>query len=192
MHNPNTMQAITPSLIRITLQHLLGKHALTTPSMEFLYRIWITEIEKKKKKTAPRSHGGILTSKDPNTKETVYAVIFGRRAQMWSFPKGRANFWETSEQTAIREIREETGINMQGKKPIGTTRCGRNPMFLYELPEPIEMHPEDTEEVAEAQWMTLMELQTLKKNRGLKEFVERMLSNKSPHPSEQQHDSREI
>lgn len=170
----NMPYQITPTLFKTACTYLLGKQPITIPIITLLYKQWnYTEKQQrtKRRKAKARSHGGVLRAS--NGQETVYAVIFGRRANVWSLPKGRANFWETSIQTAYREIREETGIDLRHQEPTKEVLCGRNPMFVFDLPAPIEMHPEDTDEVVEARWMTLEELKQVKMNRGLKDFVER-------------------
>src|SRR6185436_9217066 len=40
----------------------------------------------------------------------------------WSFPKGKADPGETIEQTALREVREETGINCRIIRALPSTR----------------------------------------------------------------------
>lgn len=58
------------------------------------------------------SCGGVpvyfTSEKDP---EPLYLLLLHNGPyKYWAFPKGRQNFGETYEETAIREIREETGI----------------------------------------------------------------------------------
>lgn len=45
-----------------------------------------------------------------NGEETEFLVLFQRRSQTWSFPKGHMEAGETEVQTALRELREETGL----------------------------------------------------------------------------------
>ncbi|HZP96942.1 MAG TPA: NUDIX hydrolase [Candidatus Limnocylindria bacterium] len=39
----------------------------------------------------------------------------------WVFPKGTPDPGETIEQTALREVREETGLDVEIVRPVGTT-----------------------------------------------------------------------
>jgi 8-oxo-dGTP pyrophosphatase MutT (NUDIX family) len=40
----------------------------------------------------------------------------------WSFPKGKADPGETTEQTALREVKEETGLDCRLIRELGATR----------------------------------------------------------------------
>ena len=37
-------------------------------------------------------------------------LVFGKKSRKWGFPKGHMELGETEEETALRELREETGI----------------------------------------------------------------------------------
>ena len=45
--------------------------------------------------------------------EVRYLLIKNRRSAHWGFPKGHVEKGETNEQTAIREVLEETGIHIK-------------------------------------------------------------------------------
>lgn len=52
--------------------------------------------------------------------ETAEVVLTGRASdQSWVFPKGTPDRGETIEQTALREVREETGLEVEILRPIG-------------------------------------------------------------------------
>lgn len=55
-----------------------------------------------------KSCGAILYRK--TDKKTEYLLLFQKRSQTWSFPKGHMEIGETEEQTARREVLEETGL----------------------------------------------------------------------------------
>ena len=42
----------------------------------------------------------------------LYLLVLGRQSNKWGFPKGHMEQNETEEQTALREVREETGIEL--------------------------------------------------------------------------------
>lgn len=53
--------------------------------------------------------------------EGLEVVVAGREAdRTWVFPKGTPDGGETIEQTALREVREESGLDVSIVKPIGT------------------------------------------------------------------------
>src|SRR6202045_883065 len=60
------------------------------------------------------SAGGVVIDGIDGPKESQFAALIGRidrRGRMlWSLPKGHIELGETAEQTAIREVAEETGI----------------------------------------------------------------------------------
>src|ERR1700732_3416849 len=60
------------------------------------------------------SAGGLVIDGIDGPKESQFAALIGRidrRGRMlWSLPKGHIELGETAEQTAIREVAEETGI----------------------------------------------------------------------------------
>ena len=74
---------------------------------------------------------------------------------VWSFPKGRMEKGNTPEETALREVREETGYEAEiiGKVP-GTFAggTGSNEYFLMSpLGKPVPPDPAETEEI---RWVT--------------------------------------
>ena len=53
--------------------------------------------------------------------EGLEVVVAGREAdRTWVFPKGTPDGGETIEQTALREVREESGLDVSIVRPIGT------------------------------------------------------------------------
>ena len=63
------------------------------------------------------SAGGVVYRRVDGLIETV---VCGRREPLrWSLPKGTPDEGETLEQTALREVREETGLEAQIEAPIG-------------------------------------------------------------------------
>jgi len=61
------------------------------------------------------SSGGIVVRKSDNKIQ----VLLVRRNEDWQLPKGLAERSEKFEETALREVREETGINAKLMKKIG-------------------------------------------------------------------------
>ena len=62
--------------------------------------------------------GGVVMREHAGTREVVVA---GRHADdTWVFPKGTPDRGEEIEDTAVREVREETGLNVRIVQPLGT------------------------------------------------------------------------
>jgi 8-oxo-dGTP diphosphatase len=55
------------------------------------------------------SAGGVIYKK--NDSSIQIALISVRNGQFWCLPKGIVDKGETTEETAVREVREETGLN---------------------------------------------------------------------------------
>jgi len=63
------------------------------------------------------SAGGIVFRR---ADEGIEIVIVGRTAErLWALPKGTPNPGETLEQTALREVREETGLDVRILDTVG-------------------------------------------------------------------------
>lgn len=63
--------------------------------------------------------GGVVLRKRDDHLE---AAIAGRQSDdSWVFPKGTPDAGETIEQTALREVGEETGLEVEIKAPLGVT-----------------------------------------------------------------------
>jgi 8-oxo-dGTP pyrophosphatase MutT (NUDIX family) len=63
------------------------------------------------------SAGGVITRYQEDQLELV---LVGRaRPERWSIPKGTPLEGETLEQTAMREVREETGLSVRILEPLG-------------------------------------------------------------------------
>lgn len=63
--------------------------------------------------------GGVVMRRSPDGREVVLA---GRRSDgTWVFPKGTPDRGEGIEETAVREVREETGLDVRIVRPLGAT-----------------------------------------------------------------------
>ncbi|MGH8950900.1 MAG: NUDIX hydrolase [Acidimicrobiia bacterium] len=68
-----------------------------------------------------RAAGGVVFRKTPKGK---LRLLVAHRPQYddWSLPKGKADSGEEPEETAVREVLEETGYRCRIVAPVGTTR----------------------------------------------------------------------
>jgi 8-oxo-dGTP diphosphatase len=118
-----------------------------------------------------RAAGGIVQRTDLNGESRVL-LVHRPRYDDWSLPKGKADNEESDEETALREVEEETGLRCLLVEEIGETRYrdskGRAKVVRYWLmvPEPpapgaaeIEFAPND--EVDDIRWCTMAEAHQL-------------------------------
>ena len=106
------------------------------------------------------SAGGIIV----NNKKIV--VVFQKRTQTWSLPKGHIDETETPEETARREIYEETGIkDLTLIKKLGDYIRGskkkpgikKQIIFFHFTTNQIELKPIDDDN-PEAKWIPIDEV----------------------------------
>ena len=106
------------------------------------------------------------------TKEKVPKVLLIQRGSepfkgAWTFPGGFMEIDETTEQCAIRELEEETGLVVTDIHQIGTySKVDRDPRgrtitvaYLAIIDAPAEVRGQD--DAAKAQWFPLSELPSL-------------------------------
>ncbi len=68
-----------------------------------------------------RAAGGVIFRRSPKG-NLRYLIAHRPRYDDWSFPKGKADKGETPEETAIREVFEETRVMCRIVAPLGATR----------------------------------------------------------------------
>ncbi len=85
----------------------------------------------------------------------------------WAFPGGFMNMDETTEQCAVRELEEETGLRVSSQRQIGTySKVDRDPRgrtitvaYLALIDAPVSVKGQD--DAAQAQWFPLSALPPL-------------------------------
>ena len=86
-----------------------------------------------------RAAGGIVQRTDPDG-ESRLLLVHRPRYDDWSLPKGKADNGERDEETALREVEEETGLRCLLGEEIGETRYrdskGRSKVVRYWLMDP--------------------------------------------------------
>jgi len=70
----------------------------------------------------------------------------------------------------VRELREETGIQLKGVKPDDELRFKSGTYFVFYYKDKVDLNPEDTKEVMESMWVPLVRLKHLVGNKDLTSF----------------------
>jgi 8-oxo-dGTP diphosphatase len=105
----------------------------------------------------------------------------GPAAGQWSVPGGRVRFGEDLREAVVREVLEETGIEVVVERFLGWVEridtAGDSPyhfVILDFLAVPLEPEAEPVagDDAAEADWVALHDLTTLALVDGLAEFLE--------------------
>ena len=114
------------------------------------------------------SAGGlVLDSRGPNARGALIGRLDRRGRLLWSLPKGHVEAGETEPETAVREVREETGILGEVVGKLGTidfwfVADGRRVHktvhhFLLLAVNDLVLSDEDVE-VSEVEWVPVTEL----------------------------------
>jgi 8-oxo-dGTP diphosphatase len=98
------------------------------------------------------------------------AVVRGRKSGKWSFPKGHGVARESPLDASIRELKEETGIDMKGVKPDDEIRFSSGTYFVFIVADRLHLCPEDTNEIVECLWVSLSRIRYLTTNKDLTSF----------------------
>jgi len=129
-----------------------------------------------------RSAGGVVVRTATEGPEVVLASRRTRRGSLaWGLPKGLVEEGETPEQAAAREAREETGLEVEIRKPLGDITYWyvwenerihkRVTFFLMEaVGGDISLHDREMEEV---RWFPLSEALRLASFRSEQEVLRR-------------------
>jgi 8-oxo-dGTP pyrophosphatase MutT (NUDIX family) len=120
--------------------------------------------------------------------EEVLVITPAGRRRITALPKGGADAGETGEQTAAREVREETGVNVSIREPLGDVtywyRRGGRRVFKtvhFYLCDFVSGSTADHDhEVDDARWIPLHEARTALTYPGERELIERALSRVLP------------
>ena len=112
----------------------------------------------------------------------------GRKPPVWALPKGIIDEGEKPEQTALREVAEETGIEARPVTKLGDVRyvytwAGERVfkvvsfyLFRYSGGRLGEIAPEQRIEVAEARWFPLEDGPEVLAYKGEREMAEKALA----------------
>ncbi|OGS45002.1 MAG: hypothetical protein A2539_04340 [Elusimicrobia bacterium RIFOXYD2_FULL_34_15] len=100
----------------------------------------------------------------------------------WTFPKGHIEKGETVEQTAKREVLEETGYNCEIIKSLGETKYNfyRGKDFVYKkvkwfLMKPVEKLGKHDDEIMTTRWANITEMKKYLKYKSDLQLLEKIL-----------------
>jgi ADP-ribose pyrophosphatase YjhB (NUDIX family) len=130
------------------------------------------------------SAGGVVHRTADGRVEIV--LVHRRQPNLWALPKGTPNAGETLEETALRETREETGLQVEIEAPIraisyvfvrGRTRFHKSVHFYLMRPlgGALEDHDHEFDEVAWVEVDEAMELMTHATERAVVEEAIQLL-----------------
>jgi ADP-ribose pyrophosphatase YjhB (NUDIX family) len=116
--------------------------------------------------------------------QDVLVITPAGRRRITALPKGGAHRGESGEETAGREVREETGVNVEVREPLGDVsyvyrRGGRriHKTVHFYLCQFVSGSTDDHDhEVDEARWIPLEEAREALTYPGERELIERALS----------------
>ncbi len=114
------------------------------------------------------SAGGVVYRH--NGAQSEVALIYRNRHDDWSLPKGHIEAGESREQAALREIKEETGLDVSIVRPLGEAvyffrkRGGdlvRKTVYHYLMEALTTELGKPNWEVTEARWVPITEARSL-------------------------------
>jgi 8-oxo-dGTP pyrophosphatase MutT (NUDIX family) len=109
-----------------------------------------------------------------------YLLVYGKKSQKWGFPKGHMEKGESEEETARRELFEETGICLN--QPLNSKIRFRNNIYftvsVYSVDLLAPTTIQDTNEIECIQWFAeedIFKLGVNQCNFGLKSWINTFL-----------------
>lgn len=120
----------------------------------------------------PTHGGGVLMKKIDN--KPLILLVSSKKTGEWVLPKGHIDPGETSEETAVREVREETGyagkvISYLGETPRYSFN-GESILVAYYLMSPINEEPHPAEQ-RKKEWVEINKAIEMLKNEDLKKLM---------------------
>jgi len=100
--------------------------------------------------------------------DTRILLVRGKHSGKWSFPKGYRENNEFLEETAVREMKEETGIQIQRHQISKNTLKFVNYKFWFVKFEKMLDVKIQVSEILEYKWFKLSEMKEIKINRDIR------------------------
>src|SRR5205807_4026463 len=120
-----------------------------------------------------KAAGGVVR-RDGSRGTMRVAIVHRPGYDDWSFPKGKVDRGETLEETALREVAEETGLRCKLVSPLGCTAYadhkGRDKVACYWLMDVVSGRFRAGSEIDEVRWVTIddaLDLLSYRRDRAL-------------------------
>ena len=102
--------------------------------------------------------GGVVSRRD---REALLVAIVHRPKYLdWSIPKGKQDPGETLDQTALREVREETAVDCELGMALGTREYPGKLVHYWEMKPRVEHRFVPSSEIDDLKWIPLEEVKT--------------------------------
>jgi 8-oxo-dGTP pyrophosphatase MutT (NUDIX family) len=130
--------------------------------VSFYHDVWavLRNLEETSENQLLPAYGGVVADTDGR--------VLLRRPKgdfdgyVWTFPKGRPEPWETPEEAALREVKEETGYSAEILQKLPGSFKGGTSVTEFFLMSPIgSPSPISTEETSKIRWATVDEASKL-------------------------------
>ena len=106
-----------------------------------------------------KAYGGVVINASGQI--LLREPAFHYKGDFWTFPKGKPESWESPEQTAVREVLEETGYRVEILAKIPGTFDGSRTSNEYFLMAPLEDTGHFDEETQAVRWASGTEARQL-------------------------------
>jgi len=103
-------------------------------------------------------------------------VVYQNMSGFWGFPKGSREFGEEVLAAAIRETREETGIDLAEVAMLATVRYKDSRYYFTRLTEKPPLHITDIREIGGCRWVTIDDLLALSISTATKIILRRLIA----------------
>lgn len=111
-----------------------------------------------------------------NMNDFEILLVRGKKSKKWGFPKGHMEFGETEQETAKRELFEETGIELNVELKNRIRYKNNVYFFAYVEKSKTKINIQDRNEIEKAMWFSkndLLQLPLYNCNFGLKNYIEK-------------------
>lgn len=126
-------------------------------------------------------YGAIIKS----TVSNKWCLVKGANSGKWSLPKGHRNIIpgnppiiEDPFACVVREVGEEIGIDRL-PMPLREYPLRVGYYYVFEVPFELPLNPRDTQEICEAGWFTLQEMESMNLNIDASLFRKQMVARQS-------------